>query len=170
MKYTSFLLCVVLLAGLASCTTTTKVQTSKSMDIYGAGVIQHPVIGELEVRVTKISASLTESSTIHMETLKSMVIADAIKTAAADVLVEPTFTTETTGMRTTITVVGFPANYKNFRLMRTEDVPLLEAGVLQKAKTTEPVAVKKKGGGAAAAGIVLGTLLTIGIVLAAGLP
>ena len=169
MNYTSFLLCVVLLVGLASCTTTTKVQTSKSMDIYGAGVIQHPVIGELEVRATKISASLTESSTIHMETLMSMVIADAIKTAEADVLVEPTFTTETTGMRTTITVTGFPATYKSFRLMRQEDVPLLEAGVLRKAKTTEPIAVKKKGGGAAAAGIVLGTLLTIGILLAAGL-
>lgn len=140
-----------------------KTSTSKTTDIYGSGVIHLPVVAELDVSNVKVTGTAAAAKGTSIEVVKQDAVADALKKANADVLVEPKFETETTASQTTATVTGFPATYKNFRPITAADVPLLEVGVLQVAKLEEPSAFERKKGGAA--GKTLGVLLGIGLGL-----
>lgn len=114
------------------------------MDIYGAGVIHKPVLVDLDVKQTKVTGTATFAEGSSLEIVKQTAVADAIKKSAADILVEPTFSTETSGTRITATVTGFPAFYKNFRPITVDDLPLLQVGLTQKATVYEPTAVEQK--------------------------
>jgi hypothetical protein len=107
--------------------------TSKTLDIYGAGVIQNPVLVDLDVKEVKITETST-SNVLTIEELKREAVSSAIKNNKVDVLVEPTFKVVTVGVENTVTVTGYPATYKNFRSIKAEDVPLLQVGISQKAK------------------------------------
>ncbi|NSW45505.1 MAG: hypothetical protein HPY79_06810 [Bacteroidales bacterium] len=145
---------------LSSCTTL-KTNTNKTMDIYGPGVIHLPVVVDLDVKETRVSGTATSFQSGSIEQVKQDAITDAIKKSNADILIEPKFETEIKGNQITATVTGFPANYKNFRQIKPEDVELLKVGVVQKAQVTEqPATVAKK---ANVAGAVIGTVL--GVVL-----
>lgn len=150
---------------LTSCTVT-KMATSKTMDIYGPGVIHNPVIVDLDISEEKVKGTATGTSGSSIESLKHEAVANAIKTATADVLVEPSFEVEDGNGKITATVTGFPAKYKNFRNIKESDLPLLQAGVIQKAEVSQPVAApKKKGRGlGAVVGGLLGTALVITLV------
>lgn len=143
-----------------------KMQTAKTMDIYGAGVLQMPVVAELLVSEKKITGSAKLSGE-SLEVVKQQAIANAIKIANADILVEPTFETEDKGGSITVTVTGFPAVYKNFRSIEHKDLELMKAGIVQKAETFEPVEPKKKKGVGifiaiiAVASVVFGILATV---------
>jgi hypothetical protein len=132
--------------------------TSKSMDIYGSGVIQKPTIVDLKVDENKI-AGTASSSISTTEVLKQEAIVDALKKCKCDIIVEPSFEIISAKGNTTVIVNGFPAFYKNFRPITKEDVELINVGVTQKAKVYEPSSTsgKKKSGGAAI-GITLGLL------------
>ncbi len=149
---------------LGSCAELLPTQTAKSLNIYGPGVIHHPVIVDLEVVGTKVSASATGLAS-NVAALRNEAISNAIKMAGADVLVEPVFESQPKGGRVTVTVTGFPATYKNFRPAQQADVPLLEAGVMHQAKVSEvsPEPMRKKGGGGAAAAV----LILVGLVVLA---
>jgi len=118
--------------------------TSKTLSIYGAGVIQKPVIVELEVKQTKATATVSGKIGSDIETLKAQAVSVAIKNAGADVLVEPTYTIVSISRTFTVTVTGFPATYKNFRDIKIEDIPLIKAGILQTAKVAEPTTIWQK--------------------------
>jgi hypothetical protein len=108
------------------------------MGVQGAGVLQHPVIGELEVDIEKVSGSVERSGRVtNIDPLKILAMNDAIKIAGADILVEPTFEIVSENSKTTVTVTGYPASYTNFRSITMDDVPLLEVGQLQKASVYE---------------------------------
>ncbi|MFA5782846.1 MAG: hypothetical protein WC868_11330 [Bacteroidales bacterium] len=147
MKKQILFLTIVTSTFLTSCTVL-KTSTSKTMDIYGAGVIQKPVLVDLDVKETKVTGTATATMTksTSLETVKQKAVADALKKTNADVLIEPKFETETSGRRTTATVTGFPATFKNFRSITAEDVPLLQVGVIQKADVYEPTKEKQKKG------------------------
>ncbi|MCW5900024.1 MAG: hypothetical protein KIT10_12215 [Flavobacteriales bacterium] len=147
---------------LGSCTELLPTQTAKSLNIYGPGVIHHPVIVDLDVQGTKISASATGLAS-NIAGLRNDAISNAVKMAGADVLVEPVFETKPQGGRIVVTVTGFPATYKNFRPAQQADVPLLEAGVMRQAKVSEvaPQQVRKKGGG----GAVVAIIVTFGLLI-----
>jgi len=136
---------VIFIIGLSigSCAVT-KTNTTKSMDIYGPGVIQNPVIVDLEVNENKVTGTAIAKSSVSLSTVKQAAVTDALKKSNADVLVEPSFETITEKRRTTATVTGYPANYKNFRSVEEKDLPLLESGILQKADVHEPVLSKAK--------------------------
>ena len=138
MKNRIFLLsafCIVLF----SCSSV-KTNTSKSLDIYGAGVIQKPVIVDLVVKEIKITGFATGSA---VENVKSMAVANAINKANVDVLVEPVYEITTSNGKTTVTVTGFPGSYKNFRPMVEEDVKILEIGYVKFVRTEEaPIKTK----------------------------
>lgn len=138
MKKYLFLSLMILL--MASCTVTnSKYSTAKSIDINLTGIIQKPVVVDLDVKETKVSGTATEKSeSVSIETVKQEAIVDAVKKSNADILVEPMFTTETIGEKITVTVTGFPANYKNFRSIKHEDLELLNNGYLQKVNIYEP--------------------------------
>ncbi|MCZ8197985.1 MAG: hypothetical protein O9267_10290 [Flavobacterium sp.] len=137
--------------------------TAKTLDIYGAGVIHKPTLVDLEVKDTKTSG--TSSGKIlekSVDVIKHEAVVNALKTFNSDVLIEPKFETETSKGVTTVSVSGFPANYKNFRAIKAEDIPLLQAGITQKAATYEPPVVtqkKSKGTGWLVAGVIAGGLL-----------
>jgi hypothetical protein len=120
-----------------------KTYTVKTYDIYGSGVIQKPVIVDLEVSDFKVTGKATAVGK-SLDEVKKLAVYDAIKTANADVLVEPQFITETQSGSTTATVTGYPALYKNFRPITLEDVDMLKAGILQKANVYEPTEEKKR--------------------------
>ena len=145
---------------LSSCAVV-KSKTAKTMDVYGAGVIQNPVVVDLQVSETKISGSYNASSTMGVESIKQYAVADALSKAGADVLVEPVFETTTSTGRTTAKVTGYPASYSNFRSIEKEDIELLEVGVTQKATVYKPVETKQK----SKAGSVIGGILLTGAVL-----
>ena len=129
-----------------SACTVLKTNTAKTMDIYGAGVIQNPVVVDLDVKQTKVSgtAMSTAGKAVSIENIKNEAVSNALKTAKADVLVEPIFETTTTNGHTSVTVTGFPATYINFRNVKAEDVPLLQVGIIQKANVYEPPANQRK--------------------------
>jgi hypothetical protein len=140
-------LLVLSLIFLASCSTT-KSGTSKSIDIVGPGVIHKPVIADLDVSQEKISASSTFERIKSMEAARKEVIRKALKAENADVLVEPTFESTTTGSQTDLTVQGWPAKYKNFRQVTEEDIRILEMQphYLRKAEVSESSSTEGKRG------------------------
>ncbi|MBX2978591.1 MAG: hypothetical protein KF905_04785 [Flavobacteriales bacterium] len=140
---------------LASCSTTKRVETAKTMEIYGPGVIQNPVLAELDVKEQRVRGTATARGSATAE-LKNQALVNAIRTANADVLVAPVYEMETVKRHTTITVTGFPATYKNFRSATPADSSLVSAGYMQLPQTAvanDPT-TRKGGAGWAAAGIV----------------
>lgn len=133
--------------GLISCDAL-KTGTAKSMDVIGPGVIQMPVVADLDVRSTKVSHTITYTTTNKpaSSNAKSDVIRELLKRENADVLIEPTFESVKSGSRTELTVYGFPATYVNFRPIQQEDVELLEVApqLLQKAESEESIFKLKK--------------------------
>ena len=143
MKSISISLIIVFMATSCSNMKSTT-NTSKTLNIYGSGVIQKPVIVELEVKQAKVTATVSGKLGSNIETLKAEAVSVAVKNAQADVLVEPTYTIVSKGGTSTVTVSGFPATYKNFRDITPEDVPLIKAGILQTAKVAEPTTIWNK--------------------------
>jgi len=122
-----------------------KTTTTKTMDIYGAGVIQNPVIVDLDVKEVKVvGVAKASSPTDALEDVKQDAIIDALKKADADVLVEPSFVTISYGGKKEVTVTGFPAKYKNFRSLKVEDLQLIQLSISQKANVTETPKGKTK--------------------------
>ena len=151
---------------LFSCASLQKSSTAKTLDIYGSGVMHTPVIADLEVRDTKISGTKTGSTSNALHLLKLEAVATALRTASADVLVEPSYQIETTGSKVTVTATGFPANYKNFRKMTVADTVLVKPVLLMRAQSVDPVPAKKKRKGA---GVLAGIGAAAAVVaLAAG--
>lgn len=144
----------------------TKTETAKTIDVYGS-VVHKPVVADLDIREPKISGSAVFVSGADIENIKTYAVADALKKANADVMVEPRFETITDRGRTTVTVTGWAGNYKNFRQASGADLSLMEAGVMQKAKVYEPVVQQQKSGGKAALWLAVGLLVAGGAAAAA---
>ena len=140
---TKILLIAMATLALTSCTVI-KTYTTKTHEIYGSGVIQKPVIVDLDVSENKVSGTATVTAAKSLEVVKNLAVSDALKKAGADVLVEPQFETETRSGMTTATVTGFPGVYRNFRVIQLDDVELLKVGILQKATVFQPYDEKKK--------------------------
>ena len=140
--------------------------TSKTLDIYGAGVIQNPVLVDLDVKDVKITETST-SNVLTIEELKREAVSSAIKNNKVDVLVEPTFKVVTVGVENTVTVTGYPATYKNFRSIKAEDVPLLQVGISQKAKVAngDEMQKKEKGGGLIILYVIMSAAVGFGVAL-----
>lgn len=164
MKQLSFL-CIILL--LCSCSRVVKTGTTRTTDINGAGILHKPVVADMEVRETKVSGSALGRKKDGMESVRQAALKDALQKSNADVLVEPSYETECKGKKINATVSGWPANYKNFRTIKTEDIDLLKAGKKYSAKTsTQKEEVNKKKGPARAVRIALGVATSLLLVFA----
>lgn len=142
MKKTVLLLATLVLM---SCSTT-KSGTSKTIDIVGSGVIHKPVIADLEVNQTKVSKTVEFKNLESFANAKNEAVRELLKEKNADVLVEPTFDSQTKNGVTQLTVFGWTANYKNFRPLEEKDIKFLEVkpSLLQKADTFQPIVEQKK--------------------------
>lgn len=161
---------VITSTALYSCSSLQKTSTAKTLDIIGAGILHFPVVADLDVRETKVSGSITGRTGSSIDLMKMEAIAAALKSGSADVLVEPAYQIETEGSRVSVTVTGFPANYKNFRKMTDADTTLIKPNFLQKPVTVDPVPVKKKRRGAKIlAGIGAAAAVATGVIIAGDL-
>ena len=150
-----------MLALIAASCSTTRTMTAKRMDIYGSGVIQHPVVAQLDVKETKVTGTARSSQNMTVRDVRNNAVANALKVANADILIEPVFETETKQGVTSVTVTGFPGTYTNFRPATIEDVPLLDMGILQKATVAESVEEEKKNRAGAIIGTIAGATLVV---------
>jgi hypothetical protein len=126
----------LLLFAIVSLTACSRFHTStvRTMDIYGPGVLQKPVIADLNVVETRVEGTATGRKSKGVENLKQMAILDALQKSKADVLVEPSFDITTVGRKVTVNTKGFPATYTNFHPIKNEEVELLKNGVIRKAE------------------------------------
>lgn len=141
---------------MASCSVLTS-KSTKTININHSGVIQTPVIVDIDVESDKVTGSA--SGRINIEILKQEAIADAIEKAAADVLVEPSFKTKTTFRTTIVNVSGYPGHYTNFRNIQANDLTLIDNSNTKTAQVEKNTTVKKKRG----KGVIIG--VTVGVVL-----
>ena len=91
-------------------------------DYKPSSVVQTPVIYDLEIDEQKVTG--TASGKYPIETLKMLAIIDALKLSGADKLLDPIFSFSKTPKKREITVVGYPANYVNYRMMTVDDIIL----------------------------------------------
>lgn len=122
----SILACVALLMG--SCTTVKKTATSVPVSHT---VAQYPTVTDLEV-MPKVEAScewfsLCNNSSKLMRK-RGNLVAETLKSKDADVLLEPHFIIVKSGpFSRKVTVIGYPAKYKNFRKASASDIEALKA-------------------------------------------
>lgn len=132
---------------LSSCTTMRQEgSTVRIMDIYGPGVLQHPVIAEMDVDINKVEG-VARSSQMTVAQLKALAIKNALEKSGADILVEPSYEIEQRASDKFVKVSGFPATYTGFRPLKHEDIPLIEAGRLQTAQTAEATETDRESSG-----------------------
>lgn len=161
------LLFVNLIFFFASCKVQ-KAVDSKIMSINGAGVIQKPVIVDLIVNDKKATGQAVRKSGDDIGITKNEAVADLLKNAGGDVLVEPTFSYEKANGKTIVTVTGWPASYINFRSIKQDDIPFLEVTAKQDAKIYQPAEMKKKGVSPVAVVLILGLLGGLAAVFSGG--
>lgn len=123
--------------------------TAKTLGIYGAGVIQTPVLTNLKVNPAKINVQYSASGAEGIDYHKSQAIAKAMIENNADVIIEPAYEIVTSGTNVSITVTGYAGTYENFRRLTGADTSLLvEAGIMNynngPGYTPAPATTKKK--------------------------
>ena len=149
-----------LLISLSSCQVI-KTRTAKAIDIQNNGIIQKPTIADLEVKSPKVTGTASSIGKQTIETVKNNAVSDATKKANCDLLVEPIYETETTAGVTKVTVIGYPATYKNFRPIVEEDIKLIQIGSSKKVNTSENTPIKNK----SKIGIIIAAVLSSALVL-----
>ncbi len=160
----NLMMAVGIIAITTSCSTPTNISTAKTANI-NANVVSTPVIADLDVKDKKVVGTASYDREMPVDYVKDMAVATALKTVSADVLVEPNFDIQKLGMRTSVTVSGYPATYKNFRSAKAADSTLLKMSNVRSVSIYEPKKdmpiTKKKG---VAAGVILGGLL-LGLII-----
>lgn len=129
MKRLSLLPLLVMTLLITSCTTLKK--TAATVDV-NASITQYPTLADLEIK-GKVEKTVVWNwnpfrRDITLNVRKGNLIAEILKEADADVLLEPQtiYTKQSFGERT-LTVIGIPAKYKNFRKATEKDLKVLEA-------------------------------------------
>jgi hypothetical protein len=140
------LICLSLVVLIATSCTSKKSSTAKVRDVNGTGIIQYPVVAEMEVKKEKVMGKVEwRGGGASINTLKEMAITDAVKKAEADLLIEPHFDIDIKGRKKNVTVVGYPAYYTKFRNALPSDTIIAQLGMVQQPKHLEPLPEQGKG-------------------------
>jgi len=97
-----------------------RTKTAATREIENSTIVHRPVVADLDVKDKKVTGNAGYSKQT-LDYVKNMAIADALKNADADVLIEPQFDIETTNEIIKVEVKGYPATYKNFRNLEAKD-------------------------------------------------
>ncbi len=135
-KITTFVAVIGAVFIMTSCMST-KSNSARTMEITKTGVIQNTVIVDIDIKEKKVTGVATGKVTATAS-VKVDAVVEALKPLNADLLVEPSYSTVTSGSNITITVTGFPAYYKNFRPLTKKEIPLLNAGKVKSLNTVSP--------------------------------
>ena len=125
MRFYAFFLAVVTFLCSSGCATSSRTFSVTTTDISHTGVIQKPVVVDLNVEATKIRGTATGVST-NVQAVKNEAINNALSTKNADVLVEPNFTITSRNANVTVEVTGYPGTYKDFRMISDSDSTWLQ--------------------------------------------
>lgn len=121
------LLWAAVVTSMASCSLQKQTtNTAKTLGIYGAGVIQKPVLTNLKVNPQKIRAVYSSSEAHDMDYHKSQAIAKLMAESKADVIIEPAYEIVQTASTVKITTTGYAGSYENFRQVTAADTALLK--------------------------------------------
>ncbi len=147
--------------------------TSKTLAIYGAGVIQKPVLTNLKVNPQKITSRYAGNGSQGVEYHKSQAIAKAMSENNAHVIIEPAYEITSSASNVSITVTGYAGSYENFRQLTGADTSLLvEAGIINynngPGETPAPQPVKKAKAGLVLLGILAAAAAAALAVVAGG--
>ena len=143
----------VVVQAMASCSLLKQTtNTAKTLDIYGAGVIQKPVLTDLKMNPQKFTCTYAGNGGQEIDYHKSQAIAKAMIENKADVIIEPAYQITKSGSNISIVVTGYGGRYENFRQLTGADTSLLvEAGIINynngPGETPAPQPIKKKGKG-----------------------
>jgi hypothetical protein len=125
--------------------TTTNDSTVETIDMKSFPVV-NLLTAELIVETTK-SLGRASGKAVNKTMLEKNAVVDALKKAnrgsldenMADVLIEPTYFYEITGADMSVTVIGYPARYRNFKnLDISEDWKELTPSVIPTTNTPRP--------------------------------
>lgn len=144
--------------------------TSKTLGIYGAGVVQKPVLTHLKVNPQKITSKYSASGSQGVDYYKSQAVAKAMAENKADVIIEPAYEITSSGTAYLIVLTGYAGSYENFRQITDADTTLLTAGIINyndgPGQTPTPKVEKKKG---KLGWLLVGALAVAGIAVYGGL-
>ena len=155
------------LALLSSCASL-QTRTGHTKEVQGA-IVHQPVLADLNVRNTKVTGTATASTGNSLDAVKNLALKEALTSAKADLLVEPTYEVQRNGSNTTVTITGFPATYMDFRTATTQDIALMDAGSRYMTSTAkaELAPEKKKGTGVFVA-VAVAVAVVLGLLVAGG--
>lgn len=130
MKTKYFFIGLCTMALMSACTTTRR-STSTTLSI-NSSVKQYPTVADLDV-YEKVETTVSWGFVPFnwgqppLQQRQENLIADVIKSKNADVLLEPqvVYAKQPYGMRT-LTIIGYPASFKNFRKATSEDLEALK--------------------------------------------
>ena len=140
---------------LASCKTVTKSHTADYdyMYINKQGIKQRPLVTDLEVAATKVTITKTYTN-VSVTEAKENALGDFVEEQKCDLVVQPYFETssvsENEKKTITVTLMGYPAFYRNIRNFEPKDtasflirtfsnnisVPMIAPAVAEAPKTT----------------------------------
>jgi len=128
LKKLSFIVSIAVLAAVTGCSSTTqKSNNLRAVDLTPQAQAV-PMVADLEV-ANKKTLGQAKGKSISKRDLVQEAIAEALKQADADVLVGASFFyEEVDGTDLTVTVVGYPARYKNFRPKEIPNADILVGG------------------------------------------
>ena len=128
----------------SGCNSVYKLSTSTRVDL-ARSVRYIPSVANLQVQPQRVTATaaVSEFGALNNDQMREFVVAKALETANADVLIAPQFTTEKggDGKLASITVIGYPATFTSFRPLTTADAPFAKQKEVTQDRVTERMAV-----------------------------
>lgn len=115
---------------LTSCTTVQKTATTTDVKNH---VEQYPTVADLNVKEKAEATTTWNFRPFHagepsLNQAKENLTAELLKQKDADVLIEPQYIFEKTSYgERKLTIIGFPAKYKNFRAATASDLEAIKA-------------------------------------------
>ena len=136
MRFIKLIPLIALALGLHSCQVIQSIPF-KTIGISETGVIQQPVLAELEVSPGKIVHTVVAKKAKTPEEAKMMAMAQVLRETKSDVLVEPQFESTRKGGKHIVTITAYPALYRSFRSITPEDHYILEHMRYRRAEVSE---------------------------------
>jgi len=121
-----FSMSIAILAAVVGCSNTQKSNTLRAAELTPKAHAV-PTVADLEVADKKVLGQ-AKGKTVSKHDLEQEAIAEALKPVNADVLVGVGYFYEENGKDLTVTVVGYPARYKNFRPKEVPKADVLIGG------------------------------------------
>lgn len=139
----SIFACIAIALVLAGCSSSYKLSTSTRTDL-ARSIRYVPTLANLTVQPQRVTATCTaaELESLKGDQARQTVVAKALATVNADVLIAPRFTTQKgeDGKMQSMTVVGYAATFASFRPITTADAPFLQTKEVKQNKVTSQMA------------------------------